>query len=67
MAGVDCLKGFLKRHSHLSIFKLEGAARAMVFNRVTSGNFYQLPGEINDSLQSTPSCPIYHFSSYTVL
>lgn len=43
-AGVDWLNGFLKRQPELSIRKPEAtsAARAMAFNRVSVGNFYQL-------------------------
>ncbi|KAF2902782.1 hypothetical protein ILUMI_03410 [Ignelater luminosus] len=56
IAGVDRLNGFLKRHPELSIRKPEAtsAARAMGFNRVTVGNFYQLLGETYDALHLTP-------------
>lgn len=56
MAGVDWLNGFLKRNPELSIRKPEAtsAARAMGFNRVAVGNFYQLLGETYDALHLTP-------------
>lgn len=56
MAGVDWLNGFLKRNPDLSIRKPEAtsAARAMGFNRVAVGNFYQLLGETYDAFHFTP-------------
>lgn len=56
MAGLDWLKGFLRRHPDLSIRKPEAtsAARAMGFNKVAVGNFYQLLGEIYDKYKLTP-------------
>ncbi|XP_059061706.1 tigger transposable element-derived protein 6-like [Achroia grisella] len=56
IAGVDWLKGFLKRHSDLSIRKPEAtsAARAMGFNKVAVGKSYSLLGEIYDKYNLTP-------------
>ncbi|XP_025829864.1 uncharacterized protein LOC112904326 [Agrilus planipennis] len=56
MAGVDWLKGFLKRHQNLSIRKPEAtsAARAMGFNKVAVSKFYQLLGDIYDKYELTP-------------
>ncbi|CAH1956803.1 unnamed protein product [Acanthoscelides obtectus] len=50
MAGVDWLKGFMKRHPDLSIRKpaATSAARAMGFNKVAVDKFYSLLGEIYD-------------------
>lgn len=57
MAGVDWLKGFLRRHPDLSIRKPEAtsAARAMGFNKVAVSKFYQLLGEIYDKYKLTPN------------
>lgn len=48
MAGVDWLKGFLRRHQDFSIRKPEAtsAARAMEFNKVAVGKFYQFLGDV---------------------
>lgn len=56
IAGVDWLKGFLKRHPDLSIRKPEAtsAARAMGFNKVAVGKFYSLLGEVYDKYNLTP-------------
>lgn len=56
MAGVDWLKGFLRRHPDLSIRKPEAtsAARAMGFNKVAVSKFNQLLGEIYDKYKLTP-------------
>lgn len=50
------MKGFLKRHTQLSIRKPEptSAARTMGFNKVAVGKFYQLLGEILDQHTFTP-------------
>lgn len=57
MAGVDWLKGFLRRHQDLSIRKPEAtsAARAMGFNKLTVGKFYQLLGDVYDKYKFTPN------------
>ncbi|XP_037977944.1 MFS-type transporter clz9 isoform X2 [Plutella xylostella] len=56
IAGLDWLKGFLKRHPDLSIRKPEAtsAARAMGFNKVAVDKFYSLLGEIYDKYNLTP-------------
>lgn len=56
MAGDTWLRGFLDRHPNLSIRKPEAtsAARAMGFNRVAVGKFYQLLGDIYDQHKLTP-------------
>lgn len=56
IAGVDWMKGFLKRHPDLSIRKPEAtsAARAMGFNKVAVDKFYSLLGEIYDKYNLTP-------------
>ena len=56
MAGVDWLKGFLKRHPDLSIRKPEAtsAARVMGFDKVSVSKFYQLLGDIYDKYKLTP-------------
>ncbi|CAH1963196.1 unnamed protein product [Acanthoscelides obtectus] len=56
MAGVDWLKGFMKRHPDLSIHKSEAtsAARAMGFNKVAVDKFHSLLGEIYDKYNLRP-------------
>lgn len=55
IAGVDWLKGFMKRHQDLSIRKPEAtsAARAMGFNKVAVNKFYSLLGEVYDKYNLT--------------
>lgn len=56
IAGVDWVKGFMKRHPDLSIRKPEdtSAARAMGFNKVAVDTFYSLLGEVYDKYNLTP-------------
>lgn len=56
IAGVDWLKGFMKRHPDLSIRKPEAtsAVQAMGFNKVAVNKFYSLLGEIYDKYNLTP-------------
>ncbi|GBP08843.1 hypothetical protein EVAR_78245_1 [Eumeta japonica] len=56
IAGVDWLKGFMKRHPDLSIRKPKAtsAARAMGFNKVAVNKFYFLLAEVYDKYNLTP-------------
>ncbi|KAJ0169726.1 hypothetical protein K1T71_014332 [Dendrolimus kikuchii] len=56
VAGVDWLKGFLKRHPDITYRKPEptSAARAMGFNRVAVGKFYELLETVYDKHKITP-------------
>ncbi|CAG9561341.1 unnamed protein product [Danaus chrysippus] len=56
IAGIDWLKGFMKRHPDLSIRRPEAtsAARAMGFNKVAVNKFYSLLGEVYDKYNLTP-------------
>src|SRR5699024_5960563 len=56
MAGVDWLKGFLRRHQDISYRKPEAtsAARAMGFNRVAVGSFFKLLEDAIDKYKISP-------------
>ncbi|CAG9562808.1 unnamed protein product [Danaus chrysippus] len=56
IAGIDWLKGFMKRHPDLSIRRPEAtsAAQTMGFNKVTVNKFYSLLGEVYDKYNLTP-------------
>lgn len=56
LAGIDWLKGLVKRHPDISYRKPEptSAARAMGFNRVSVGKFFQLLEKIYDKHKLTP-------------
>ncbi|XP_030760300.1 uncharacterized protein LOC115885497 [Sitophilus oryzae] len=58
MAGADWLKGFLKRHPDITYRKPEAtsATRAMGFNRVAVGNFFNLLEAAIDEYKITPQC-----------
>lgn len=56
MAGRDWLSGFMKRNPTLSLRAPEptSAARAMGFNKVVVGKFYELLGALMDQFKFTP-------------
>ncbi|CAH1965165.1 unnamed protein product [Acanthoscelides obtectus] len=57
MAGVDWLKGFLRRHQNLSVRTPEAtsAARAMGFNKVAVGQFFGLLTKLMDDYNFRPT------------
>ncbi|CAH1969809.1 unnamed protein product [Acanthoscelides obtectus] len=57
MAGVDWLKGFLRRHQNLSVRTPEAtsAARAMGFNKVVVGQFFGLLTKLMDDYNFRPT------------
>lgn len=57
LAGLDWLKGFLKRHQDLSLRSPEptSAARAMGFNQVAVGQFFDLLTSLIDKYKFRPT------------